>query len=158
VPHSRMSTVFDSAGCPVARGRGRSQPHRRGAIVIVAIVALCVASALLATMLLRAASERRRMEVEAWETQAEWLAESALQRAAARLAADSGYQGETWAVSAEALGASHAAVVAIEIAGDEEEAGRKTVRVRADYPDHPQHRVRKSKQIVIERTDQGPKS
>jgi len=116
----------------------------------VAIVCIAVASVIFLSILRLSVAERTRVEVEAWQVQAAWLAESALERAAARLADDPDYEGETWSLSAEDLGTRDGAAVTIRAETIPEQKQRRLIRVEADYPDHPQHRARHSKQIVVE--------
>ena len=97
-----------------------------------------------------AAAGRRMMRTETWQVQAAWLAESGLERAAARLAADADYQGETWALSAEQLAGPEGAAVKIEVKPIAEQPGQRLVRVQADYPGDSQHRARHSKQAVVQ--------
>ena len=87
-----------------------------------------------------AAQERR--------LQAEWLAESGVQRALARLAGDRDYPGETWSLTAaiwaertaagerlhHARAESAAAVVTIAVERVPATRKRRRVRVQADYP------------------------
>ena len=132
---------------PRATGSRRS---RQGVIVIVVLVCVVVALAMFAAIARQAAAARNLGQKHAREAQADWLAESALERAAWRLAADADYTGETWTVSAELLGGSDSAVVAIEVKPIPEQPNRRTVHVRADYPDDPQYRVRRTKQTEVE--------
>lgn len=131
---------------PLASAAGR----RRGAILVVVIVCVMVALALLSSIVKLAAVGRHTFDRQLWEAQASWLAESGLERAAWRLAADPDYTGETWTVPAEELAASDAAVVEIQVEPIPERPGRRLVRVRADYPDHPEHRARQSRQAVVQ--------
>jgi len=126
------------------------RPRRPGVILVVAIVSIAVASVIFLAVLRTAVAERNALRTEAWRQQALWLAESGLERAAARLAADSAYQGETWNVPADQFASEAGGVVEIEIQSTAGRPNRRLVRVRADFPDDPQHRVRRSKQIVIE--------
>ena len=68
------------------------KPGRRGAVLLVALVAIAVASVVFTSLLRLSVAERRRVQTEAWQVQAAWLAESGLERAAARLDADAAYQ------------------------------------------------------------------
>lgn len=126
--------------------RGR----HRGAALVIALVAMTIVAAVLVLLARQSVIERRGLQRDSWQAQAAWLAESALDRAAARLAADRDYAGETWNLSADDLGTGRAAVVTIDVQEVENEAGRRVVRVRADYPDDPQQRVRQTEQIVVE--------
>ena len=124
--------------------------RRRGAILIVVLVCLGVAAVVFVSVLKMAAAERRGVQTEARRVQAAWLAESALDRAAARLAADPAYPGETWTLSPGVLDASDPARVVIRVQTPSEQPQHRLVRVQADWPDHPQHRVRQTRQVVIE--------
>ena len=77
---------------------------RRGVLLAVVIVCLAVASAVLLAVVKTTVTASRQVQTQAWQTQARWLAESGLERAAARLATDADYAGETWRVPAAAFG------------------------------------------------------
>ena len=124
--------------------------RRRGAILVVALVCLGVAAVVFVAVLKMAAAERRGVQTEARRVQAAWLAESALDRAAARLAADPAYLGETWTVPPGVLNDFDSARVVIEVQPRLEGPQRRLVRVQADWPDHPQHRVRQTRQVLVE--------
>jgi hypothetical protein len=127
----------------------RSIGHRRGfiaaAIVVVLFVLVLLGSGLLRVVWLRhgdlRAAERR--------LQAEWLAESALDRAAARLADDPSYAGETWNIPADRLGGRDDATVRIEMRPSPGHADRRVIRARADYPAAEARRSRQSREITI---------
>ena len=133
---------------------GSRQPKgsaRRGAVVLIlAIVCVAVASVMFLAILQTAVAERGAMDTRDALQQAAWLAESGLQRAAARLAADPAYQGETWKIAADELGGGAAAVVRIEVEPVPGDPRRRLVRVQADYPDAPVHRARRTKQATIQ--------
>ena len=82
--------------------------------------------------------------------QAQWLAEAGVERAVARLAANADYAGETWNIPAEELAGGEAAVVRIHAETIADQPDRRAIHVEADYPDDPQHRCRKIKQIVAD--------
>jgi len=146
---------------PTKREHG-TRRFRRGAVLIVVLACLAVTLLVMVSLLRLAAAERSQMQVGAWQAQARWLAESALERAAARLAADPKYNGETWSLAAEALGGRDGAVVKIEVVKIKVETptgqpARRLVRVQADYPDHPHLRVRQSRQLAVEIPKAGEK-
>ncbi len=91
---------------PRARGfhaKGRlmkidRRPPRQGVALIPALVCLVLVGMLCALALRTTHTQRVVGIAEHRRLQAEWLAESGLARAAARLAADPSYKGETWDV------------------------------------------------------------
>jgi type II secretory pathway component PulK len=129
-------------------GNSSRPKNRRGTILVVILVCFIVAATIFTLLVKSAVSERKTMETHLWSAQAQWLAEAALERAAARLAADANYTGETWTIPAEELdGNSGVAKIRVEAIADK--PGRKQVSVEADYPDDPQHRSRCAKQIEM---------
>ena len=137
--------------------RGQAPGLRRGAVLIVVLACLAVALLVMVSLVRLAAVERNQVQVGAWQSQARWLAESALERAAARLAADPKYSGETWSLPAEALGGRDGAVVRIEVETPTGQPARRLLRVQADYPDHPHLRVRQTRQLAVEIPKAGEK-
>jgi hypothetical protein len=114
------------------------------------MVCVGIAGAILISVLRVAVAERKGQSTDARRVQAAWLAESALERAAAILATDPDYAGEVWKVSADTLGGTDGGQVTIEVEAVTDQPGRRRVRVRADYPDDPRLRVRWSKQLTIQ--------
>lgn len=112
-----------------------SRHHRpRGLALPMAVVCLTVLTIVFGILTRQALSARRAARAEERRLRAGWLAESGLERAWARLAADPGYRGETWDLSAEALKDHHGAavVIAVEpVSGDDEHL---RVTARADFP------------------------
>jgi hypothetical protein len=101
-----------------------------------------VATALFLTVVRHAALQRQALRSQWQQAQAGWLAQSAIERAVARLAAQPDYRGETWHVSAGELGGPDAGVVVIRVQSAAEQPGRRTISVEADYPDQPHRRAR----------------
>ncbi len=142
--HSPLSTAY--CRLPTADCR----PRRRGAVLIVVLVCFVIAAAMFVMLGRQAVAERRAGDVQLWTAQAQWIAEAAVERAAARLAADAKYPGETWAIAAAEIGGRQGGRAKIRI---EPVAGRpdsRLLRVEADYPDDPVHRARWTKQITID--------
>jgi type II secretory pathway component PulK len=100
--------------------------------LLVLLVSLAVAAAISVSVLRLAALQRRSLEIHQWQAQAEWLAESGLERAAARLAADPAYRGETWTIPAEAL-ETDGGVVAIRVEPVAAQPDRRRIRIEAGY-------------------------
>jgi hypothetical protein len=134
------------------------RPDRRGLAIIPALVCLLLVTLLSGLLLRQVTTRRATARSEERRMQAEWLAESGLARASARMAAEHGYRGETWEVAPEALGGG-AGVVRITVdAGDREGRSardRFLIRVEADYPRDDVRRARASKTLTI---DLGPET
>ena len=125
-------------------------PNRRGSVLIIILVCFVLAAAMFAMLARQTLTERRAAETQLWTAQSQWIAEAAVERAAARLTADAKYSGENWAISAAEMGGKQGARARIHV---EPLAGRpdsRLVRVEADYPDDPVHRARSTKQIEID--------
>jgi type II secretory pathway component PulK len=125
-------------------------PTRRGMVLVLVLVCLAVAASLVIVATRRAVTADRGAQTEVENLQAVWLAESGLERASARLAADSAYTGETWSIPAAELDGRHAGKVVTTVRPTPDKPQRRTVRVEADFPDHPQFRVRINKEIVVD--------
>jgi hypothetical protein len=130
--------------------RARPNSNRTGAVLFAVIVGLAIASAIWFALVKTAVIERRVVREQQWRLQADELAVSALERAAAQLAIDRKYEGEKWLVPADALDGRHAAAVAIEIIADEERPHRRTIRVRASYPDQGAQRATETLETFVD--------
>jgi Tfp pilus assembly protein PilV len=142
----------------------KTRQPRRGLTVIAVLVCLLVMMTLGAALLRVALQERDSNRDQERRLQAEWLVESGLERARARLAADAGYAGETWSLSAADLGLAEAraaagapeksdhapGVVTISVDRPAGAIGRLRVRVQADYPRDGPHPSRHSQERFID--------
>lgn len=141
----------------------RTSKHgRRGGGLIVALVTLLVVTSLMGSLLRSLLLEMRQSRHEAADLQAHWLAEAALDRAAARLRSQSDYVGETWNAEFSPTAANSGGsrgVVEIRI---ERGAAEQPTRVSVDarYPDEPQRRakVERALHLPIEKTKNSPAS
>lgn len=121
--------------------------RRQGTALIIAMICLLLASALTVSLVQVAVLQREQVLRDEWQLQAEWLAESALDRAAARLVVEPEYAGESWRPQlpgeAEPLGR-------VEIAVERPtETGRVQVTAVADVPDDPDERARVRKSVIV---------
>ncbi len=126
---------------------------RRGTTIVMAVVCLSVV-ALLSVGLLKLAVEFRQMQTaNVTRLQADWLAESALDRALARLAREPSYAGESWSLSAAELAIAGCspdqamAVVEIVVEPVAGQPEHRRVRAQATYPLGDPHAVKTSRQI-----------
>ena len=127
------------------------QRRQRGAILVVVLVCLAVATAMSVVVVKQIAAERQAVQMNHRRLQASWLAEAGIERAAARLAADPKYAGETWTISANELAAGESGVVKIQVEAIAGQPERRSVRVEADYRDAPELNCRRVKQILVDR-------
>ena len=127
----------------------------RGLTVVVVLVCLIIITLVSGTVLKIGLAQRELARAQERRLQAEWLAESAAQRALAHLAVDSKYTGETWTVSTDELGQSEksaesAGNVAIAVDSVAADSGRRRVRITADYPRDPPLRARHTREFMID--------
>jgi hypothetical protein len=139
---------------------GRVVRGRRGAMTVVAVVCVIVATTMMVVAVRRTLTESTAAQSDVRRSQCQWLVESGMDRAAARLAADPKYAGETWKIPAPAItgrgdqgpagSGAGGASVKIEITAPAGPAGRRMVRVQADWPEDPSLRVRQTKEAAIQ--------
>ena len=135
---------------------------RRGLMVVAVLVCLVVMMLLGAALLKVALLERENNREAERRLQTQWLVESGLERARARLAADASYSGETWTQSAADLGLAEPApasalaptadraVGVVTISVDRSGAAGRLVRVQADYLRGGPHPSRHSEEQLID--------
>jgi Tfp pilus assembly protein PilV len=142
----------------------RARKPARGMTVVAVLVCLLILTLISGAVLKVGHARRELARGHEHRLQAAWLSESGTQRALARLALDSDYKGETWALDARDLGqaepspataspprpASPAAVVVIAVQGVPGDSHRRRIRVQADYPPDPSRRSRHTKEIMID--------
>lgn len=152
-PHegSTMTSV------PIAQQAGwRARwPRRPGALVVTVLICLGIAAMLAGSLIYAAVALRQAVQVDQWRWQADWLVQSALERAAAQLAADADYRGETWRLDAQWLESRYAARVEIAVESVPDD-GRRRLRVAVYYPDDATHRVFRSKELIVAAPLGGP--
>jgi type II secretory pathway component PulK len=127
---------------------------RRGVVLIAVIVGLAIAAAIWFAVIKTAVTERTVVRNQQWALQARELAMCGIERAAAQLAADSDYAGETWHVPAASLDDRHAAEVVIEVVSDEAQPRRRSVRIEAHYPESEIHRASETLKTSIDLSSQ----
>jgi Tfp pilus assembly protein PilX len=109
---------------------------RRGAILAMALVTLLVVTLLAGAILRGYLQGHRQLRREQDQLQAQWLAESALARAAVRLESDPKYAGETWKIELPAAtgdAAPGSVTIAIEAIADQPSALR--IAAAARFPE-----------------------
>jgi Tfp pilus assembly protein PilV len=129
--------------------RSVRESRRRGLVSVAVLIGLIIIGMICAGLLKVALARRSEAASEERRFQAEWLAESGLERASSRLAASADYAGETWEVPAADLGGRGAAKVLIEIGRVADQADHRKVRVQADYPSESSLRTRQTREIIL---------
>ena len=127
-----------------------SPSNRRGAVVLFAIIALLLTSIIGGSLMKTALAQRRFALRKQTRLQSIWLAESGVERAAARLFRDPHYTGETWSISASDIGGNKDAEVIIQIETLDDVPNRRRVTAIADYPQNLPQRSRTRKVVIVD--------
>ena len=136
----------------------------RGMTVVAVLVCLIILTMISGVVLKVSVARRELARSQERRLQAEWLAESGVERAIARLALDRDYTGETWSLPARELGRTEhaptgtspatadapAARITIKVERVPAASNRRRVHVQADYPLDAPGRSRHSKEIMID--------
>ncbi|MBW3539489.1 MAG: hypothetical protein KY476_04395 [Planctomycetes bacterium] len=127
----------------------RQHGRRSGITVLVAMLAVMLTTSVGLSLARMALARHRQVRGEQLRLQAEWLAEAALERAAARHAVDENYTGETWDVAWPELRRGRTGRVMIEIDLPADGASERRVRVMAEFPAGVPERARVRKNVMI---------
>jgi hypothetical protein len=148
----------------MTRSKQRSRGRRRGLTVVAVLVCLIVL-VLVGGALLKLGLARRGLNRDfEHRLQAEWLVESGISRALARIEAERGYKGETWSLSAPDLGLPAqapqaigqktgnpaAAIVTIAVSEPKAKGRERLIRVQADFPPNGPRHLRCAQEILID--------
>lgn len=132
-------------------GRTSTERHRitsrRGAVMVLVMVCLLGVSMLAATLLRLAVAQQRQLRMEGRRLQAEWLAEAALERAAAMLRRDPAWSGDEWTLSADVLPEGGTVVTRVEPAAAAE--GGWQVAAAASVPAGDPWRARVTRRAIL---------
>ena len=123
--------------------------NRRGAFMIVVVVALVVMLMVIGSLLRVVIVHGRQAGRNAQQAQAVWLAESGLERAANRLTRDVTYERETWKIDLSRLRGGTGGIVEIRVEKVEGAEEERRVFVEAYYPETGLDRVRAARQATI---------
>lgn len=127
----------------------KSEPARRGAILIFAFMALLVVTMLGASLIRTVTLSKQQLQREVLHTQAIWLADSGAARAIARLKAAPDYTGETWSVPADQLTAGRTASVRITVVPQPDHPQQTLITATAEYPHGSPTAIRITKRITV---------
>lgn len=106
----------------------------RGAMLVVVIVCLALATLILGALLKSTMLLSRQQGVEQQRVQAVWLVSAGLARTAYSLRSQPDYTGETWQIATSSLGTNEAARVKIRVAAPTGQANSRDVVIEVAYP------------------------
>jgi type II secretory pathway component PulK len=128
----------------------KRRASRRGGALVVAMVTLLVVTLIAGAVVRSFLAEHRQARQSQNELQAQWLAESAIARAAARLAQLSDYAGETWQPKLGASdGEADSGTVEIQVEKLESSAPARRIVAIAHYPNHEWRRVTVRREHIL---------
>lgn len=122
---------------------------RRGAVLVIVMVCLLLITLLMASLLKSALMQRRQMIKEQFRVQADWLLDSALERAAQQRLENPEYQGEVWQIAPQELGSRYAAAAEITLKTEAAENSQLMIQARVRYPENAPFSVTRTKKIVL---------
>jgi hypothetical protein len=128
--------------------RRRNHRHRRGSVLVVALVCLLVMMTIVSHMLLGSMRARRQLHPERNLRQTELLLQAGADRAAYRLATEAAYRGETWRLPADSIVGTGDADVTIQATRDSSDKPWQ-VQIMAEYPRGSEHSIRRSQTLTI---------
>lgn len=104
-----------------------------------------------AAMLVKALDwQRDIVRADAIRLQVDWLAQSAVQRAAAKLNQEPEYTGETWALTADDLGGNATAKLVIAAKKAAEPRTRREVQIQLEYQEAGELAAQLSRAAVVD--------
>lgn len=122
---------------------------RRGAVLVIVMVCLMLISLLMASLLKSALLQRRQIVKEQNRVQAEWILESALERAALQRLQDPKYQGEIWKINPDELGTRYAGSAEIILNREGTDKNRISIQARVTYPESTPFSVTRTKKVIL---------
>lgn len=129
-------------------GRSQRPPARRGAAMLIVMIALFVSSLIIGALVQSVIRQQRQVRREVARAQAEWCAVAGLERAQLQSRSDPEYRGEQLMLPVtEELAADVRIEVVRAAAG-----GTAVVTVIADYPSEGPERHRARRQLQITQT------
>jgi len=122
---------------------------RRGAVLVIVMVCLMLIMLLMASLLKSALMQRRQIIKEQFRVQAEWILESALERAARQRLNDPDYQGEVWQISPVDLGTRYAGSAEIKLKPEGKDDRLISIEARVHYPENTSFSITRTKKIIL---------
>lgn len=129
---------------------GLGEHPRRGSLLVVFMISLLLMTLTFGVLIRTAVLHRKHTRLASARTQVEWLADSAVARAAVHLRSEPEWSGEKWNVPAEQIGGSDAAAGVIEVTSDDSLPRRRIVSVVIDCPPEGPGRIRAVRSIEVD--------
>jgi type II secretory pathway component PulK len=123
--------------------------NRRGGVLLIGLVILVVIMIIEGVLIRASVSRRQQFARDELRVQAEWLVQSGLSRARARLAQSDAYTGESWAVSSDDLNGRDAASVRVDVETPQARPDERHVRITVDLPTEGLRRTRDEQRFLI---------
>jgi len=117
--------------------------------MIIALVTLLVVTLMAATLLKSLLLLHRQSRRSEQQLQAVWLAEAALDRAAAMIASDEKFTRETWSVDLQINAPASRGIAEIKIETLTDQPRERRITIVARYPDDPVQRAQVERTLVI---------
>jgi hypothetical protein len=123
---------------------------RTGTLVFAVLVCLLVVTLIAGALTKTIVRHNRVLRLQHHRLQADWLADSAIDRAAGWLHRNPNYEGETWRISPEEAGGSFEGIVVIRVQPIDGNQSRRRVRVVSYFPADPVHRARVEREVLVD--------
>jgi type II secretory pathway component PulK len=131
---------------PTPKASFRRASSRDGVVLVAALVCLLVTISVAGGLLQSITIQQRHSRDDETNVQALWIAESAKARAAAQLAGDAAYAGETWRVS---LGQQEG-VAEIRVETPDGQPQQRRITVEARWPEDALRRRVLKRNLIIQ--------
>lgn len=126
-----------------------SRKHRRASAVIAVLVCILIITMLGTTLTKEMVGQYRQSKTLQQQSQAFWIAESALHRAVHKLKQADEYRGETWTISPEILNTDYSARAVITVKRVTSPKTGYEVRVAAYCPDTKRTRIMVQRETFV---------
>ena len=124
--------------------------NERGSAMVAVLICFVLIVLICGAILKLGVVQRGQLKTEEAALQAEWLVESGMERAAAKLAGTPGYEGETWTISPQEMNGPAPGLVKITVEKINGDVGNRRVTVMADYPSDSERRSRQHKSVTVD--------
>jgi len=129
--------------------RSARRQRRSGSLLIPVMAVLTLLMMLLGVWLKNLAMGRQEIRQQQHQVQADYLVQSAVNRATARLHADAAYAGETWQIEPQALSGNDPVSVIIKVESVADRPQERLVQARVQLPSQGPARTQRTQKTKI---------